>query len=200
MIYTIDEITTLLDSIMNYQSSICEPTLGWVPLVMAAVAVASSIFGAAKSGQANKKNKLMLDGLEQENKSDFLKEYYRGALDNEGSKAYLKKLDNSMKEANKAVDNSAVATGATQENILAQKESNNRVMSDAVADLVTNEDLRKQQVKSNYFARRDSLQNGQMGVNASVGQNWANLGSGIANAAGGLAESYMDDKHFRKAR
>lgn len=167
-------------------------TQSWVPIVMAAVSAASAIFGAAKSAQANKKNQGLLDQFGNENQSDYLKETYRGAIDNAGSKAYLKKLSNTIDDNTKSNENTAAATGATQENVLAAKQGNNRVVSDAISGLVEREDQRKLQVKQGYLQRKQQIASGQMGMNSQVGQNWANIGNNISGAAGSLAAAYMN--------
>ncbi len=170
-----------------------------IPLIAGigmAISAAGTALGAAKGAKANRENQRILNDLNRENEQSYLTEYYRGALDNDGAKAYLKRLDSRMRERDKAAENSAVATGATQENILAQKQANNEVVSDAIAGLVENEESRKQAVRENYLNRRQSLKAGQMNQNAAVANNWANLGSGIASAAGSLASAYLmgDDK------
>lgn len=147
--------------------------------------------GAYKAGQQGKKNQTLLSQMADENKSEYMSEYYRGALDNPGSKAYLKRLDQSVRDSTKATENTAAATGATQENVLAAKQANNEVMSNAIGGLVQQEDMRKEGIKQNYFQRKNALTQAQMGMNAQIGQNWMNAASNIAGAAGNLASVYM---------
>ena len=162
-----------------------------IAAITAAISAASAGYGAYKSGQANKKNKALLDQMENENTAEYIKDYYRGALENPGSKAYLKRLDQTMRDNTKAIENTAASTGATHENILAAKESNNRVMSDAVSGLVQNEDQRKESIKNNYLQRKQALLGGQMGMNSQVAQNWATTAGNISSSAGSLASAYM---------
>jgi len=162
-----------------------------IPLIAAGIAALAAGGSAIAGASANRKNSRILAGLQRENENMYLQEYYRGALDNEGAKAYLKRLDEKLQENNTAIDNQAVATGATHENRLAAKQANNEVMSDAVAGLVEREDNRKMAVKDRYFGNKTSLLNGEMQQNAAIANNWANLGSGISSAAGSLAASYL---------
>lgn len=166
--------------------------------IVGGISAASSAFGAAKSAQANKKNRDLLNTIGEENKAEYLKDYYRGSLDNPGSKAYLKRLEQTMKDNTKATENTASSTGATQENVLAAKESNNKVMSDAVSGLVQGEDVRRDNIKNAYLQRKQSLASGQMGMNSQVAQGWVTTASNISNAAGSLASAYMmsDGKLF----
>ena len=164
-----------------------------IPAIMAGVS-ALAVGGSAIAGaQANKKNARILADREKENEQMYLQEYYRGALDNEGARAYLKRLDEKISENNTALDNQAVASGATQENRLAAKQANNEVMSNAIAGLIGAEDNRKLSVQDRYFNNKASIQTGQMQQNAAIANNWANLGAGISSAAGSLASAYLMD-------
>lgn len=168
-----------------------ETQQGIIPIIMAAIAAASTAYGAVKSGQANRKNERLLGDLKDENQADYVREYNRGALDNPGSKAYLKRLASTMEDNTKATENTAAATGATQENVLNAKQSNNRVMSDAISGLVEREDFRKENVKDRYLQRKSGLVSGQMGLNSQRAQTWADTAQGISGAAGSLASAYM---------
>lgn len=162
-----------------------------IPIVLAALSVATSAYGSVKSSQAAKKNQSMLDGLQEENTGDFLKEYHRGSLENNSSKAYLKRLEGVMEDNRKASENTAAATGATHENVLAEKQSNNRIMSDAISGLVEREDNRQQQMRQGYITRKQGLMGTQMGINQQKAQTWAELASGVSSAAGTLAGTYL---------
>lgn len=159
----------------------------WVP---AAIGAVSSILGASKSAQANKRNERKIKAMEAENEADYLREYYRGALDNEGSRAYLKRLDERMKRSDKATENALAAQGATHENALAAKQANNEVYSDAVAGLVENEQARKDAVRSEYKHGKNAIAQSQMQQNANEAATWSQLGQGITSAAGALGAAY----------
>ena len=162
-----------------------------IPLIAAGVAALAAGGSAIAGARANRKNARILSEMDRENEATYLQEYYRGALDNEGARAYLKRLDEKLEDNNTAIDNQATASGATHENRLAAKQANNEVMSDAIAGLVEKEDNRKLAVQDRYFNTKASLKTGQMSQNAAVANNWANLGAGISSAAGSLAASYL---------
>lgn len=162
----------------------------WLPM---AIGAAASIGGSLMSASKNRKNERKLSAMVDDEKSDYLREYYRGALDNEGSKAYLKKLDQRLKRSDKATENALTATGATHENALAAKQANNEVYSDAVASLVESEQGRKDQVRAQHKQESNNLANAQMQQNAQQAATWSNLGQGIADAAIGVGNA-MDWK------
>ena len=171
--------------------------LGIAPIVImgisAAISALASGITAGVGAAKNKKSQKILDDLKSENEQRYLQEMHRGALDNDGARAYLKRLDSEMEKRDKALENSVVATGATHENALAQKQANNEVMSDAIAGLVEREDARKSDVENRYINTKASLAQGQINQNAAVANNWAQLGQGISSAAGSLASAYMMD-------
>jgi hypothetical protein len=188
--YAIDYI--IPDSKIQVQQAI-------IPIILGALAVASTAYGAIKSGQENKKNQSLLNSMNSEANAEYVREYNRGALDNPGAKAYLKRLETVMEDNKRASENTAASTGATQENVLAEKQSNNRVMSDAVAGLVEREDSRQQAVKQGYLNRKQSLMGAQMGLNSQRAQTWSDTAQGISSAAGSLASAYLmsDGKLFQ---
>lgn len=159
----------------------------WIPL---AVGLASTAVSAGMSASANAKNRKMLEAQEREDKADYLREYYRGALDNEGAQSYLKKLDSRLKRADKATENAITASGATHENALAAKQANNQVYSDAVADLVENEQSRKDNVRSGYQSAKRETTSAHMKQNTAEAATWAQVGQGIANAAMDVGNAY----------
>ena len=192
------ETVDLFDFIMGLFASrsdviqIQEPVYAWFPLVMGIASAVSSGIGAIKSSKANKRNARQLRAMEAENEAEYLREYYRGALDNEGSKAYLKKLDERMKRSDAAAENALTAQGATHENALAVKQANNEVYSDAVSSLVENEQARKDQVRSDYKAGKRAIVEGQMQQNSNEAATASQLASGVSSAFNAVGSAYSD--------
>jgi hypothetical protein len=162
----------------------------WIPAAIGAIA---SGVGAFNSAKANKRNARKIAAMENENRQDYLREYYRGALDNEGSRAYLKKLDERMKRSDKAIENSLASQGATHENALAAKQANNEVYSEAVSNLVENEQARKDAATAQYKQGQNSLAQAQMQQNANEAATWSQVGNAISSAAQGLGEAGVFD-------
>lgn len=192
------ETVDLFDFIMGLFASrsdviqIQEPVYAWFPLVMGIASAVASGVGAINSSKANKRNARQLRAMEAENEAEYLREYYRGALDNEGSKAYLKKLDERMKRSDAAAENALTAQGATHENALAVKQANNEVYSDAVSSLVENEQARKDQVRSDYKAGKRAIVEGQMQQNSNEAATASQLASGVSSAFNAVGSAYSD--------
>lgn len=163
----------------------------WIPAAIGALASAG---GAFMSSRANKKNARKIKAMENENRADYLREYYRGALDNEGSRAYLKRLDERMKRSDRAAENALAAQGATHENALAVKQANNEVYSDAVSNIVENEQARKDAVRAQYKQGQNAVAEAQMEQNANEAATWSQVGNAIADASGALGKAYATAK------
>lgn len=153
----------------------------------AAVSTGMAIHNSQVTKSAHNEAKRTLGNLNTENTNDYYRDYYRSALDNDATRAYFKRLSDSIDKNNKALDNSVVSSGATQENQLAAKQAKNEVMSNTMDNIVANEDARKQATQNNYFNRKTTLTQSQLAEN----QNYANqkvanntdLAEGIGQAA-----------------
>lgn len=160
-------------------------------LASAAGATASGI----KRRKSLRKQRRILNQLNAENENMFLKDYYKDFMDDPSSRAYLKRIEKNLYEKSKGIENSAIATGATHENILAQKQANNEVMSDAINNVVVNHEAKKDRTKERYLQRKDAIASGNMNLEAtnseSQAQNWANLGSNLSGSLGSLASAYL---------
>ena len=159
----------LLDSQTGTDSQMVLADFGASALIAAAIAAAVAGTATAAVGVANsisaKKNRKAAErtigGLNAENSSNYYADYYRGALQNDAARAYLKRLDASMKKNNRALDNTIVSSGATHENALAQRQGRNAVVSDTMGNIVAAEDARRDRVRNNYFARKSQLDEGE---------------------------------------
>lgn len=167
----------------------------WIPMAISALASAGS---AIASSNANKKNAKKLKALENENQQDYLREYYRGALDNEGSRAYLKRLDERLKRNDAATENALTAQGATHENALAAKQKGNEVYSDAVANLVEQEQGRKDSQKAQYKEAKNNFAQMEMQQNANEAATWSQIGQGISDATGAVTAAGGWEDLFKK--
>ena len=159
-------------------------------LIMAIAAAAVTTGVAIRNSISAKRSKNAADrtigGLKAENASNYYSDYYRGALDNDSTRAYLKRLDAAMKKNNRSLDNSIVSAGATTENALAQKQARNEVMGSNMAQAVAAEDARKERVRNSYFNNNKALTMQQLNTNqayeAEQRGNLAGIASGISTA------------------
>lgn len=110
-------------------------------------------------------------------------QYYRDPLSTVGNRSILKRLDERMKDAQDAINNRAVAGGATFENQLAARQSANETMSGVYSNLLQGEDARRDRLNAQRLGldmqHSANVQNNFM-QNA---QNWQAWGSAMGGAA-----------------
>lgn len=169
-----------------------------IPLIAtAAMSALSSGIGAANARKAAKRQRKLLNQLNQDNENMFLRDYYSDFMDDPTSRSYLKRISEDLYDKNEAIESSGIATGATHENIQAQKAAANRAMSDAINNVVVNHEARKEAAKNRYINRKDAIAQGKAELAQQEAQNWSNLGSNISDSVMGLASTYlMSDKNL----
>lgn len=160
-------------------------------LIAGVAAAGAKIGGAIRAKKARKKaakeQRRILDQMNEENESNFLRDYYQSAFDDPTSRSYLKRISGELYDKDKALTNSGVATGSTHENTLAKKQAANEVMSDAVNHVVVNHEAKKQLAKADYMQRKDSIASGQLGVAKQESRDMADSANQIA---GGFSQGF----------
>lgn len=162
-----------------------------IPIISAIVSAASAVGGGLASAKKNRENQYLLN----QEKADLDKELYQGVLDDAGSKAYLRSVNQNLRDSITGIENSAVSTGATHENTLAAKQAANEVMSNAVGNLLQQEEGKRQTLLN----RKSNLNAQQAAINSQNAQNWQQISQGIANASSALGTAYMlgNDQLFK---
>lgn len=165
--------------------------------IAAGASALSSLLGANKSRKAARQQRKLLNQLNQDNENMFLRDYYSDFMDDPTSRSYLKRISEDLYDKNEAIESSGIATGATHENIQAQKAAANRAMSDAINNVVVNHEAKKEAAKNRYINRKDAITQGKAELAQQEAQNWSNLGSNISDSVMGLASTYlMSDKNL----
>lgn len=160
-------------------------------LIAGVASAATGIAGAVRAKKARKKaakeQRRILDRMDEDNESDFLRDYYQSAFDDPTSRSYLKRISGDLYDKDQAITNSGISTGATHENMLARKQSANEVMSDAVNHVVVNHEAKKRVAKDQYIQRKDAIASGQVGVAKQEGEDMAKAAQQIA---GGVSQGF----------
>ena len=145
--------------------------------------LAGQIFANIRSGNANDANRLLLKEQQAKNEATFNNTVNRDFLDTNVAKGLFERLRKNLRENNQVIDSNAAATGATAEQVIAQKSKNQENFNDAVnqvAGQATNYQLQQQQLHDN---RENSLVNTEMNLNQQEANNAAIAGNNAANLA-----------------
>lgn len=152
-------------------------------LIAAGVAAAASTAGAIGSSVKRAQAQDEENRAYGEAKNYLTSQYYRDPLNSVGNRALLKSLDKSIKDSNDAVNNRAVAGGATFENTLAAKQANNEVMSGTYSRLLQGEDARRDRISAQQL---QLSQNHSLALQRNFmqeAQDWQSWGSQMSSAA-----------------
>ena len=151
-------------------------------LIAAGIGAAASGISAGVAAAKNKKARDEESRSFNDAKNYLSSQYYRDPLSTVGNRSLLKSLDERMRDQQDALQNRAVAGGATMENQLAAMNSANRTMSGVYSNLLQGEDARRQALD----AQRLNLdmkhsQNLQSGYYQDA-QNWQAWGNSMGGA------------------
>ena len=163
--------------------------------IAAGVGALASGIGAIGSSANNRKARDEESRSYREARNYLSSQYYRDPLSTVGNRSLLKSLDERMRDQQEALQNRAVAGGATVENQLAAMNSANRTMSGVYSNLLQGEDARRQAIDSQKM-QLDMQHSGniQRGYYQDA-QNWQNWGAQMANAAMSFGTaSLLNDK------
>ena len=168
-------------------------TAGTLALIGLGVAAAGATAGAIGSSVKNREAQEERTRMYNQSKDFLNSEYYRDPLSTIGNRALLKNMSERMKDQNDAMQNRAVAGGATMENMLAARQANNETMGRVYTNLLQGEDARRQAINQQKLQLD---QNYSAGVQASLlqdAQNWQAWGTQIAQSGMSLASSGLLD-------
>lgn len=155
----------------------------------AALAAAGATAGAIGSSVNNRKAQEERSRMYHQSKNFLNAEYYRDPLSSTSNRALLKTMDQRLRDQNDALQNRAVAGGATMENQLAARKANNETMSNVYSNLLMGEDARRQQINQQKLQLEQQYSQGQQMSYLQSAQNWQAWGAQMAQAGMSLASS-----------
>ena len=121
---------------------------------------------------------------------DFLStQYYRDPLSTVGNRAILKSMDQRLREQNEALENRAIAGGATMENQLAARKSNNETMGRVYTNLLMGEDARRDAINQQRLKLDQEYSRGTHASYLQNAQYWQAWGAQMAQTGMSLASA-----------
>lgn len=143
-------------------------------------ALASGV-GAFASASQNSKAKQAEQENYDKSRGTLLTDYYTSPLDSISNQALLKQMDERVRQNNEAIENKAIAGGATFENTLAAKNAANQTIANAQSDILRSEEARRRAIQSQLLSL-DSAHTGNIINNYRANsQNWGNWASGVSS-------------------
>lgn len=156
-------------------------------LIGAGLGVASSIFGGISARKARRKQERMLAQQEQENQAWYDRKYNEDPTKRADTVRLLTQMQEQIKNRNKAAKGRQAVIGGTEDSTTAVKEANNKTLADTTSQIVAANETRKDDIESQYQARKKAIQNKRMGLEAEKAAGTASVAAGVAGTAANIA-------------
>lgn len=156
-------------------------------LIGAGLGVASKIFGGISAAKARRKQERMLAQQEQENQAWYDRKYNEDPTKRADTVRLLTQMQEQIKNRNKAAKGRQAVMGGTEDSTTAVKEANNKTLADTTSQIVAANEARKDDIESQYQARKDAIQNKRMGLEAEKAAGTASVAAGVAGTAANIA-------------
>lgn len=154
------------------------PIVAMLPSIISSVAgAAGGIAGIIKSNQAAQQAREEQRKRDAFNKSMFNRQYYQDALSRSDTQNMLRNYRETMREAIKNQQNTAVVTGETPEAVAATKRNNAKAYADAVAGITAQNSARKDAALANYQKMSNQSYADWLKLYQGDAQNWSNFAS-----------------------
>lgn len=156
--------------------------------------VGGGIVGGILSAINNRKIKKNIEKQMQENQDWFDRRYNEDATQRADAQRVLTNLNETIRNRNKQVAGTQAVMGGTEESVASAKAVNNEAIADATSNIAVAAEARKADIENTYLSKKDDLNNQLNQLRGQHGAMIQNAVSGVANAAGGVAEALNYDE------
>lgn len=156
--------------------------------------VGGGIVGGILSAINNRKIKKNIEKQMKENQDWFDRRYNEDATQRADAQRVLTNLNETIRNRNKQVAGAQAVMGGTEESVAAAKAANNEAIADATSNIAVASEARKADIENTYLSKKDDLNNQLNQLRGQHGAMIQNAVSGVANAAGGVAEALNYDE------
>lgn len=155
----------------------------WVAAAaMAAGAVASSLFGAAKARKAARAAEKQRTYRKNAEQAWFNKEYNTDYLDTRAGQNLMRRAQEVQDSYIRKADGAAAVGGGTAAATAMAKETANRSMGDTIANIAAQDTTRKQRVADQHLANVQSLSQEQQAAEQAKAQATSDAAQGMSNS------------------
>lgn len=169
-----------------------EKHIAWlVPAIMAATSIGSTIFGAAKSAQANRKAASQVDAERAANNAERIRAKHENYQDTAAGQNLIRVAKDQAKKIYDQAEGAAAVAGGTEASKQMAKDAGNQMVGEAVANIAANDTARKDNLDASYRATDRQLAQQQISLEQQRGQNIANAASQIGSTLMSAATSYL---------
>ena len=155
-------------------------------IIGAAAQVGSSIYGAIKSSQANKRAMDILKVQKDENKKWYEERMSEDYLQRPDVQNVLRKQKELLSEQYKRARGINVVAGGTDESLALQQQGANEILGETTADIAAQAANYKESVENQYRTTEAALGQQEMGIHQQQAQVIANAAGQVGKAVSGL--------------
>ena len=155
-------------------------------IVGAAAQIGSSIYGAIKSSQANKRAEQLLKNQRDENQKWYDQKMAEDYTQRTDVQNVLRKQRELLQEQYQRARATNIVAGGTDESLALQKAAANEAMGETMADIAENAASYKEGVENQFRAQDAALNQQQIANEQAKAQSIANAAGQVGSAVSGL--------------
>lgn len=163
-------------------------------IIGAAAQVGSSIYGAIKSSQANKRAERLLKNQRDENQKWYDQKMTEDYTQRSDVQNVLRKQRELLQEQYQRARATNLVAGGTDESLALQQAAANDAMGDTLADIAANASAYKESVENQYRATEAALNQQQITNEQNRAQAIANAAGQVGSAVSGLISGGVAEK------
>ena len=160
--------------------------------------VVGGIAGGIMSAINNRKIKKNIEQQMRDNQDWFDRRYNEDATQRADAQRVLTNLNETIRNRNKQIAGTQAVMGGTEESVASAKAINNDAIADATSNIAVASEARKADIENTYLANKSDLNDQLNQLGREHGKMIRESVSGVANAAGGVAEALNYDELFSK--
>ena len=163
-------------------------------IIGAAAQVGSSIYGAIKSSQANKRAEKLLQNQRDENQKWYDQKMAEDYTQRTDVQNVLRKQRELLQEQYQRARATNLVAGGTDESLALQQAAANDAMGDTMADIAANAASYKEGVENQFRSQDAALNQQQIGIEQGKAQAIANAAGQVGSAVSGLMTGATGEK------
>lgn len=163
-------------------------------LIGTAAQIGSSIYGAIKSSQANKRAEKLIQNQRDENKKWYDQKMAEDYTQRTDVQNVLRKQRELLQEQYQRARATNIVAGGTDESLALQQAAANNAMGDTMADIAENAASYKEGVEEQYRAQDAALNQQQAGIEQTKAQSIAQAAGQVGAAVSGLVTGAAPEK------
>lgn len=161
-------------------------------LIGAAAQVGSSIYGAVKSSQANKRARALLQNQRDENQKWYEQRMAEDYTQRADAQNILRKQRELLDEQYKRARATNIVAGGTDESLALQQANANDIMGETMSDIAAQASDYKDAVEQQYRSQDSAFNQQQIAIEQQQADNIADAAGQMGSAVSGLVQGGMD--------